>query len=271
MRPIGPDVLTPDDELDSQASDRLEARCATARRSIDRSIMPTPSVQNVDLLQLLRSLEEFLYEVMTWLIFYPRTMWLVLRHPSKMVDYSQHELKDAADDQYTDTITPPLFLMMTVVLCHALEVALHGNLQEPQSAMADRLLDSEQNLLILRSILFSIYPLIFSVGLLKRRGQPVERESLRAPFFGQCYLAGSFAVFISVSMLMLRAQSLQVILAGLIAGLASTIWYVWVESEWFKKGLNVSRWRALRIATRTFIKATFINGLFSIAVATLGK
>jgi hypothetical protein len=230
-----------------------------------------PSPRNFDLLQLLRSLEELLYEVMTWLVFYPRTMWLVLRHPLTMVDYTQHELTQPEEEQYTDTISPPLFLMMTIVLCHGLEVALHGSLQAPQSTMADRLLDSEENLLILRSILFSIYPLIFAVGLLKRTGGALERNTLRAPFFGQCYLAGPFAIFISVSMLMMRAQSLQVILAGLIGILVSTIWYVWVESVWIKKGLAVSGWSATRIAARTFVKATLINLLFSLGVATLGK
>ena len=137
--------------------------------------------------------------------------------------------------------------------------------------MADRLLDSEENLLILCSILFSIYPLIFAVGLLKRTGGTLERNTLRVLFFGQCDLAGPFAIFISVSLLMMRAQSLQVILAGLIGILVSTIWYVWVESVWIKKGLAVSGWRATRIAARTFVKATLINLLFSLGIATLGK
>ena len=39
----------------------------------------------MDFMRILRSLEEFLYEVMTWLVFYPRTMWRALRHPIEML------------------------------------------------------------------------------------------------------------------------------------------------------------------------------------------
>ncbi len=37
--------------------------------------------------QILRSVEDFLYEVMTWLVFYPRTLWRVIRHPRTMAAY----------------------------------------------------------------------------------------------------------------------------------------------------------------------------------------
>lgn len=47
------------------------------------------------LFAILRSIEELLYEVMTWLIFYPRTMWQVIRHPGRMIDYSDHEQTDS--------------------------------------------------------------------------------------------------------------------------------------------------------------------------------
>ena len=35
----------------------------------------------MEFLKFIRSLEELLYEVMTWMLFYPRTLWRVLRRP----------------------------------------------------------------------------------------------------------------------------------------------------------------------------------------------
>ena len=36
----------------------------------------------MDFLKIIRSLEELLYEVMTWLVFYPRTMWRIVARPA---------------------------------------------------------------------------------------------------------------------------------------------------------------------------------------------
>ena len=40
----------------------------------------------MDILRILRSLEEFLYEVMTWLVMYPRTLWRAVRNPVSIAD-----------------------------------------------------------------------------------------------------------------------------------------------------------------------------------------
>jgi hypothetical protein len=40
----------------------------------------------MEFLKFIRSLEELLYEVMTWLLFYPRTLWRVLRHPIRLTN-----------------------------------------------------------------------------------------------------------------------------------------------------------------------------------------
>lgn len=73
----------------------------------------------MDFLKLIQSLDELLYEIMSWLIFYPVTLWRALTKPLKMMDYSEAELGDPADRQYSDTLSPPLFLLLTIALTHA--------------------------------------------------------------------------------------------------------------------------------------------------------
>jgi hypothetical protein len=81
----------------------------------------------VDFLRIVRSLEDLLYEVMTWLVFYPRTLWRILAHPAETLRYSDAEQGDAPEEQYTDTLSPPLFLMLTVLLAHGVELGPCGS------------------------------------------------------------------------------------------------------------------------------------------------
>ena len=48
----------------------------------------------MDFLKLIRSFEDLLFEVLTWLIFYPRTLWLTLRRPLTMAAYVEHEERE---------------------------------------------------------------------------------------------------------------------------------------------------------------------------------
>ncbi len=59
---------------------------------------------------------------MTWLVFYPRTMWRIMAHPAATTRYSEDEETQAAAEQYTDTLSPPLLLMLTILIAHGLEL-----------------------------------------------------------------------------------------------------------------------------------------------------
>ena len=63
----------------------------------------------MDFLRIIRSLEELLYEVITWIIFYPRTMWRVVVHPSVTMGYSDTEQTDSVEEQYLDALQPAAF------------------------------------------------------------------------------------------------------------------------------------------------------------------
>ncbi len=68
--------------------------------------------------QLLKSLDDLLYEVVSLLVFYPVTMWRALRPPLRMMDYSDTELGDREEKQYADTLSPPLFLLLSLIISH---------------------------------------------------------------------------------------------------------------------------------------------------------
>ena len=42
-------------------------------------------------MQLLKSLDELLYEVMSWLVFFPLTLWRTLTQPITMMEYAESQ------------------------------------------------------------------------------------------------------------------------------------------------------------------------------------
>ena len=41
---------------------------------------------------------------MTWLVFYPKTMWRIVAQPTGMMHYSDAEQGDIPDEQHIDTL-----------------------------------------------------------------------------------------------------------------------------------------------------------------------
>jgi hypothetical protein len=214
-------------------------------------------------LSLLRSIEDLLYELMTWLLFYPRTLWQVIRHPVRMAAYSDTEQKDTPEEQYTDTLSPPLFLVLSILIAHAIELSLHTRIGAPREGFAKSLLSSQENLLFLRCILFSIYPLTFASTLVMRSEHDLDRNTLRGPFFSQCYLAGLFALLLSVGTILAQLQDQRLLVAAMGVTLLGLVWYITVQAIWFRDHLALSRGRSASIAIVTFFKASFVNSLVS--------
>jgi hypothetical protein len=211
----------------------------------------------MDFIKVIRSLEELLYEVMTWLVFYPRTMWRIVAHPAATTRYSEDEETQAAAEQYTDTLSPPLLLMLTILIAHGFELGVGAKMLETKTAVAKALFGSEQNLLMLRALAFSIFPLVAATTLLGRRKLALDRTALRGPFFSQCYLTAPFALMLSAGLVLMRMPTDGAKLVGAALVLAGIAWYLWVETGWFGRQLDVGPSRASLAAIGSLLTASF--------------
>lgn len=208
----------------------------------------------MNFMQLLRSLDELLYEVMSWLVFFPLTLWRTLRHPLQMMEYASRELGDAEERQYDDTLSPPLFLLLALLLSHALELAFVGGVNP---IIADKrglagLVNDDTALLMLRLALFSLIPLVQAVSLLHGQRKQVTRQQLKAPFYAQCYTAAPFALLLGISAIVMQGKTLPMILAGFAMFLAVIVAYFAVQIAWFRKHLCGGVLRAIAHATSGF-------------------
>ncbi len=59
----------------------------------------------MDLMNLLRSIEALLYELVSWLVFYPVTVWRCLRHPHQMMAYAEKQLSEPTEAQFQDAVS----------------------------------------------------------------------------------------------------------------------------------------------------------------------
>lgn len=220
----------------------------------------------MDFMKILKSLEEALYEVMVWLVFYPLTMWQVLTRPAAMMSYADEELDDADADRYSDKLSPPIFLAITLGLSHVLELALGVN-DEQKGLLAE-----DQNLLAFRMITFSVFPLVLAVRLLRRKGVALDRKTLRAPFYAQCFVAAPWALVAAAATLFASAggASLRRTAIGLGVLAVAWVWYMALQANWFARNLNVSWARGLWNAIVTFLQATVIVILLSFGILQVG-
>ena len=216
----------------------------------------------MDFVKIVQSLEEFLYEVMTWLVFYPRTLWRTIRHPMRMLGYADKELKDAPDQQFTDLISPPLFLLLTILLSHLFDQSL----PKATTSIGKEIVASDTNLLILRATLFSIYPLMFAVMRLHHQKIPLNRETLRRPFYAQCYIAGPAALVLGLAAILVRASDPALIMGGFVLALLSIGWYWRIEMIWLRRQTHKSAGAALGLTIMTWLLASAINSLASFLI-----
>lgn len=232
---------------------------------IDRATHRGASHLAMEFLKFIRSLEELLYEVMTWLLFYPRTLWRVVRHPLRLAARAEAEMAAPPERQFADLVSPPLFLMLTILLGHALEIALHESLVAARSDLARLLLASDTNLLIFRCVAWSFFPLLMASALLVRQGREVDRESLRRPFFLQCLFASPLIAAASVATALGRFgyPGTSGVLASVAVG-----WYLGVQVRWFHARLGTTRPRAFLLALAVFLLAVIVD--LAVALAIFG-
>jgi hypothetical protein len=209
--------------------------------------------------QLLKSLDELLYEIMSWLVFYPATLWRVLRHPVRMMDYSDRELHESDEEQYTDTLPPPLFLLVSLLLSHGLELALIGDSPLVASKQGlDALIDDDTSLIILRLVIFSLFPLIFAVRMVRLRGVKLTRDTLRQPFYAQCYAAAPFALAIGIAGTLIGTHWDWAPTASLAIATVALLLYGLVQTRWFAEHLKKPLWAGFGHASVGMIQSLIV-------------
>ncbi len=212
----------------------------------------------MDLMKLLRSFEEFIFEAITWLVFYPLTLWRIVTRPLTTMAYSDAEQERAEKERYADAVSPPLQLLITVIVVNAFAGTLQPGHELAAAQVGRTLLASAQNLAIFRALVFSLIPLVAATTLLRHRRAPISRETLRSPFYAQCYLATPCCIALGLGFALLQRPHvptpLRVVGAILLA--VGGIWFFVTQVRWFRSELRTGWALATWCCAQTVIVAT---------------
>ena len=179
-------------------------------------------------MRLLKSVEELLYELVTWILFYPLTLWRCVRRPVPMMIYAGTELGDSDAERYDDALSPPIFLLLTLFIAHL--IALQFGVQS--SVVLPDVFADERNLLFFRAIAFSLFPLLLALRDVRRRGARLTRKTLQPVFYSQCYAAAPFILTINLALIVGQHGNPAAILAGIAILVLGLVWYVRTEASW---------------------------------------
>lgn len=207
--------------------------------------MPFAHAVAMDFMKWLNSLDELLYEVMSWLLFFPLTLIRSVFRPMGIMADIEREAALPDDQRYKAVLSPPLFLALALLLAHAVATAL-GQVDTiilNHRGLAN-LVNDNASALILRVIVFAAFPLFLAGRLVRRSGRKLDRDTLQQPFYEQCYPAAVFALGLGVgtSLSLDRHGIANTIGHGIVA--ASIVYYWLVETRWFARVLGIGHVRA---------------------------
>jgi hypothetical protein len=182
----------------------------------------------------LKSFEVLLYEVMSWLVFYPRTMWRAVRHPLQMMERTEDELKLAPAEQFRDVISPPIFLLLTVIAANSFEVAVVGNnaLIDDGVGLAAMITDNS-SLILFRLIVFASLPVVAGVLALAAMRRQVDRVTLQPVFYAQCFATTPVVLLCSIAATITRLPQRAANIPAAIIFAAAVLFFIIVEASWF--------------------------------------
>lgn len=221
----------------------------------------------MDFMKWLNSLGDLLYEVMSWLIFYPITLWRTMTRPLEAMSYADRELTDSDDEQFTDTLNPPLFLILSLLLTQAIDKALGGGINPivAQKTGLAAFVTDDTTLLVLRLILFALFPLMMARRFLVAKHVKLTRQRLKGPFYAQCYACAPFALVTGVGVSIGHTAIPGAAVIAAVVALGALAAYLTAETLWFSHHLHQSKLRAISHALRAFVEA----GILFCALALL--
>jgi len=219
-------------------------------------------------MKLLRSFEEFIFEAVSWLVFYPITVWRIVTKPLTTMAYSDAEQRDTEEGRYDDALSPPLLLLVTVVTVSAIGTLLHTADVKPVSKVTEVLMASPQNIALFRALAFSLVPLVAAATLLRRTDTRLSRETLRPPFYAQCYLATPCCLVIGIGFDIFRRDDLPNAVGATLL-VAGSAWFLATQTRWFRSRLGVSWANAAWTTVWALIRAIAYLFLLLIPVALI--
>jgi hypothetical protein len=147
-------------------------------------------------------------------------------------------------------------LILSVVLAHGIELVSGQPMPKIANPAGQRLLATEEGLLITRSVVFAGYALLAALVTLRRQQQPVTRDTLRAPFAVQAFLISPLVIMLAIASLLMRQHADGDQLAGALLSALALAWYVWARISTYHALTDTGWLRSSVVVSVTFVATT---------------
>ncbi|MBV5269375.1 MAG: hypothetical protein JZU55_04955 [Afipia sp.] len=206
---------------------------------------------------------------MSWALFFPITLWRTIFRPITTMKYAMDQLSLREDARYRSTVSPPVMLILSVLLGQTIELAVHGTnpIVASHHGFA-AMINDNTTLLLLRITLFGIFPLVLATRYVRRSEFNLDRDTLKAPFYAQCFAMAPVALaFIFGTSLVMQPAMSEKIGGALCFSFAITFFFV-VQVRWFRQQLDQSIARAVLDVGLGLIEGIVIFVALAIIVAS---
>ncbi|TCM27200.1 hypothetical protein [Novosphingobium sp. ST904] len=112
---------------------------------------------------------------------------------------------------------------------------------------------------MLRLVLFSSFALVLATRKVHRSSIDLDRDSLKGPFYAQCYAISPFALLFSGGVSTAGHSHPYVQVAGVFALLSGFLFYGVVQIRWFRQELDQSFLRSFTDASIGIIVSVAIT------------
>jgi hypothetical protein len=208
----------------------------------------------MEIIKLLQSLEDLIYQAALWIILIPKTFVKVVRQPRWCQSYVAAELAKDPSRRFDEYMSPILFWITTAVVPYLLVIDYLRSVS--QSRVAQETEFSQfigfpwATRLLVVAMFASGGPLGFSVLIEKAKHTVVGRESLRRTFYTQCFCFAP-ATFFLIPFVWITLRFNDDIPGGSIGAVftlsfwAFLCWLFYAEMILIKAELNVSWFKAV--------------------------
>jgi hypothetical protein len=177
------------------------------------------------------------------------------------MERAEAELKLAPAEQFRDVVSPPIFLLITVVAANGIEVAVVGNnpLIDDGIGLASMITDNT-SLILFQLVAFATLPMISAVFALAVMRRPVDRDTLQPIFYGQCFVTTPVVLLFSIAETLTRLPQPEANIPAAVLFIVATIFYLVVETAWFVHEAKRPRLIGFAWAVAAFLLSVLVAG-----------
>ncbi len=205
----------------------------------------------MDIFNFSKLVEQGVYDVMMWILFYPLSLLRTLLQPRKILAYVREQFGVAPEEAFANGMRPALFLFISICMVSFLSPMDNAEIAQYQrSDLGKMLMGSALPMLVFNTLIFSLLPLTGAVMLDFLNFGRVTRNSLRLPFEQQCYISAPFALLVSILVISFKGREsrAEIILLALLVG-----WFLLAQYFFFRDNSKFGAPACGALAAATFV------------------